>query len=462
MKNVIRLSLLLFMLFILPFNTLAEENYVYWDSGIGGTEKTLNNYFISNSFGDLSSITEITFDNIEVSHNIINTEQSHDISKSKDQSVMAKIDGTTLKIQFSGKLVWNEDSSYLFSGLNCVDTLTGLEYVDTSNVTNMSFMFNRCKALENLDLSSFDTSNVTEMCNMFFRCEALESLDLCNFNTSKVEDMSYMFAECSGLKNVNLSSFNTSNVTGMHGMFEVCSGLENLDLSSFDTSKVEDMSWMFEECSGLKNVNLSSFDTSNVDDMCSMFAECSGLENLDLSSFDTSNVDDMSNMFNECSLLKTIYVSEDWGVPENSYYMFYDCTELIGSNGTEYDSTNTDGEYAKVDREGTTGYFTLRKFIVIFNSNGGNEIERQSLSKNEKVTEPSNPKKVGSQFVNWYTDEELTEVYDFNTGVLGDMVLYAKWDINNPQTGDNIIKYIIITFMSLFALIIIKKIEKYN
>ena len=46
-------------------------------------------------------------------------------------------------------------------------------YLNTSNMTNMSNMFNSCSALTSLDLSSFDTSKVTNMSNMFYGCGAL-------------------------------------------------------------------------------------------------------------------------------------------------------------------------------------------------------------------------------------------------------------------------------------------------
>ena len=71
--------------------------------------------------------------------------------------------------------------------------------LDTSNVTNMSGMFNGCSSLESLDLSNFDTSNVTNMANMFRNCNSLESLDLSNFDTSNVTNMSYMFHGCNNL-----------------------------------------------------------------------------------------------------------------------------------------------------------------------------------------------------------------------------------------------------------------------
>ena len=61
-----------------------------------------------------------------------------------------------------------------------------LSSFDTSNVTDMSYMFGSSEA-ETLDLSSFDTSNVTDMSYMFFNCTVLNELDITGFDTSSVE-----------------------------------------------------------------------------------------------------------------------------------------------------------------------------------------------------------------------------------------------------------------------------------
>ncbi len=162
------------------------------------------------------------------------------------------------------------------------EEISNFENLNTSNVTNMDYMFSACNDLTSLDLSSFDTSNVTSMREMFAACYNLTSLDL--------------------------SSFNTSNVTNMDYMFSACNDLTSLDLSSFDTSNVTNMSYMFNYCNSLSNLNLSSFDTSNVTDMERMFSYCSSLTELDLSSFDISNVTDMNNMFSQCENLEVIWV----------------------------------------------------------------------------------------------------------------------------------------------------------
>ena len=56
----------------------------------------------------------------------------------------------------------------------------------------MSYMFNVCSSLKEINISSFKTNNVTNMNNMFFECSSLKELDLSNFNTNKVTSMSNM------------------------------------------------------------------------------------------------------------------------------------------------------------------------------------------------------------------------------------------------------------------------------
>ena len=87
-----------------------------------------------------------------------------------------------------------KDCSWWFSGFKGLTTITHLEYLNTSQVTNMQYMFSNCESLETLDLSTFNTENVTNMFGMFNSCKSLKSLNLSSFNTSKVKQMGYMFS----------------------------------------------------------------------------------------------------------------------------------------------------------------------------------------------------------------------------------------------------------------------------
>ena len=115
--------------------------------------------------------------------------------------------------------------SRFFGGLVKLETITGLEYLNTANVTDMSLLFNNCQKLTSLDVTHFNTAKVTNMYRMFNAC-GLTSLDLSNFNTAKVENMGLMFSGCSNLKTIYASDkFKTAAVTESKNMFLGCSSL---------------------------------------------------------------------------------------------------------------------------------------------------------------------------------------------------------------------------------------------
>ena len=205
-----------------------------------------------------------------------------DVSEAQDGSILAYMDGTTMKVspKVKGATIYaNSVCSNMFEPKT---NLASIEFnnFDTSKVTDMRYMFYGCSSLTTLDVSNFDTSNVVDMDGMFKNCSSLVSLDLSKFNTSKAFSMGSMFSYCSSLTTLDVSSFDTSNVTGMVGMFEECSSLTTLDVSNFDTSKVTDMRYMFYGCSNLTSLDLSSFDTTNVTLYSGVFSYCPSLSQI--------------------------------------------------------------------------------------------------------------------------------------------------------------------------------------
>ena len=208
-----------------------------------------------------------------------------------------------------------DSMAYWFFGLINLNEISGIENLDTSNVTDMSYMFNNCNTISNIDLSSFNTSNVTDMNNMFCNCRNLTSLDLSSFNTNKVTDMNSMFFDCNNLITLNLSNFDTSNVIDMEGMFCQCYKLKGLDLRNFDTSNVINMKNMFADCAYFNNDNnwgIENWNVSKVIDFSYMFREGTekiSWDSLDLSNWDISLEADVSSMFQErFEPYRTIYV----------------------------------------------------------------------------------------------------------------------------------------------------------
>ena len=206
--------------------------------------------------------------------------------------------------------------------------------------------------------ASFRDFRPTTTAAWFCHYRALKQIEGLEYlNTSEVKDMSSMFWGCSALTSLDLKNFNTQNVTDMSVMFSGCSGLPSLDVSHFNTQNVTSMFGMFSSCSGLPSLDLSHFNTQNVTDMGGMFSGCSGLTSLDLSHFNTQNVTDMIEMFKGCSALTTINSNTAWQCPE-SYSMFADCWQLTGA--VAYDENETDVTMANPE----TGYFTAKSTKV--------------------------------------------------------------------------------------------------
>ena len=142
-------------------------------------------------------------------------------------------------------LILPEDASYFLNDMNfkSVD-VTGW---NLSSTTNFYSLFSYCDNLEEIiGLDTWDTSNVTNMGYMFAYSSSLIYLDLSGFNTSCVEDMSYMFYSCNGLKELDLSSFNTSSLTNTESMFSNSDYLEKIYASdSFVTNNITSSEGMF-------------------------------------------------------------------------------------------------------------------------------------------------------------------------------------------------------------------------
>ena len=264
-----------------------------------------------------------------------------------------------------------------FQNLTKLETITGLEYLNTAKVTDMGYMFSDCSKLTSLDVTHFNTAKVTDMSTMFYNCSSLTSLDVTHFNTANVTDMSYMFQNCLKLPSLDVTNFNTAKVTDMSYMFTSCKKLPSLDVTNFNTAKVTDMSSMFSSCSKLTSLDVTNFNTVNVKKMSRMFTGCSALTSLDVTNFNSENVTNMSYMFNKCSkltsldvsnfntkkvtnmsfmfsycsTLTTIYVNDKFVIDKvtNGSYMFDNCTNL-----KDYAPSKKDHNYANYK----TGYFT--------------------------------------------------------------------------------------------------------
>ena len=280
-----------------------------------------------------------------------------------------------------------------FALLFSLETIQGLEYLNTTNVTDMSGMFNHCVRLTSLDVTHFNTEKVTNMSQMFNDCPRLASLDVTSFNTANVTDMENMFSAGPNLKTIYASDkFVTNAVTKSSGMFAGCESLSGdidwtsgnatdktyakLDGGYFREKGVADRPWVkyadgtltfrcgykkilgkneYELNSGTNRpkwetpgdqINLVVFEPSFANARpTSCYAwfqnfyklkQIEGIENLN-----TENVKDMSDMFSGCSGLISLDVTHfnTENVTRMSG-MFSGCSGLISLDVTHFNTAN--------------------------------------------------------------------------------------------------------------------------
>lgn len=121
---------------------------------------------------------------------------------------------------------------------NYMENLKTIDVFDlnTSNVTDMSAYFSRCRTLSSLgmvlpllrDIKYWDTRKVLSFEGMFTGCILLTSVDLRYWSTQKVINMALMFANCTKLTNLNLEGWDTRSVNTMEGMFKNCKNMSSL------------------------------------------------------------------------------------------------------------------------------------------------------------------------------------------------------------------------------------------
>ena len=240
-----------------------------------------------------------------------------------------------------------------------------LNEIDTSAITDMSFLFARFSIEQCHDLfaeyfehiESFvilaieeqaaqkgesytptDTDRENIKNNLIAQWEtkkqkcinnARERIDFSgiqSWDTSKVVDMSYMFG---GVKEFNqpLNTWNVSSVQNMNGMF-IGTAL-NQPLNAWDTRNVEDMGAMFARSAF--NQPLNTWNVSKVKDMSFMFYESTHF-NQPLNDWDISQVMDMNFMFQNAKSFKQNL--ESWGErlnPQVQTYLIFDNSPLYAN-----------------------------------------------------------------------------------------------------------------------------------
>lgn len=276
------------------------------------------------------------FSNVEEIRFIKGTPNPNGTNVAVEGEAKAHIEGNVLTVASEGEIFANKDCYQMFYRFGNLEPMSetcdlikiSFDNFNTSNVTDMSSMFQECGRLTNIDVSVFDTSQVTDMNNMFYMCESLETLDLNNFKNDKVTNTSYMFKNCFALTNLNLGNFNIG--------------------------KIDDIKFMFDECYNLMNIKgLESFYINNVTDMTGIFYDCSKLSGE--ITISNPNITTYSNMFYNCSTN-----------PNSKFIVKYtnDATKALAKNmvatKTENSNVYLDGTQPATLMDGNTFNSTIR------------------------------------------------------------------------------------------------------
>lgn len=103
-------------------------------------------------------------------------------------------------VKINGNIKTAPRQEYLFASMPKLQTISGLDLIDSSMTTDFSYMFSGDSSLESIDLSGLNTSKVTDFRSMFDGDTSLGSIDLSKIDMSSATNTSNM------LQNTNLSS----------------------------------------------------------------------------------------------------------------------------------------------------------------------------------------------------------------------------------------------------------------
>lgn len=126
-----------------------------------------------------------------------------------------------------------------FSWMVNLESITGIQYLNTSSMTTMHWMFQGCRVLTSLDVSGFNTDKVDNMDGMFAYCP-FTKIDVSNFNTSRVKNMSFMFSYCPNLTTIYVGSgWSTQAVTESLEMFINSPNIRGSKGTTYDANHID-------------------------------------------------------------------------------------------------------------------------------------------------------------------------------------------------------------------------------
>ena len=177
---------------------------------------------------------------------------------------------TKIKVEY----VSFTDVRYMFSFAPSVESIDFVHCnFHDNNIIYLNNMFTDSKVLESITTDNYTKDSIskikpTTMANMFSGCENLWSIDfLDKINTSNVTDMQWLFYHCYELDDPTIGSWDTSKVENMMYMFLEDSTLKTLDIANWDMSSVKNLNMAFLGCSSLTTLDTTNWNLNNVEDL---------------------------------------------------------------------------------------------------------------------------------------------------------------------------------------------------
>ena len=230
----------------------------------------------------------------------------------------------------SGKPVIAKNKQHLKSLITLAISKYGpkvdLNFIDVSNVTNMSGLFDGSDFDGNI--SQWNVSKVTDMSHMF--CDSKFNGDISQWNISDDANIDEMFIGCALEKNGRIPNLKNFDVSGKPVIAKNKQHLKSLitlaiskygpkvDLNFIDVSNVTDMFGLF--AGSDFDGNISQWNVSNVIDMGRMF--CDSKFNGDISVWNVSKVTNMFEMFYDSDFNGDI---SNWNISSDT-----DTTDMFG------------------------------------------------------------------------------------------------------------------------------------
>ena len=282
--------------------------------------------------------------------------------------------------------------SCFFAALSELETITGLEYLNTANVTDMSFLFDHCQKLTSLDLSNFNTAKVTNMNKMFSNCSNLKTIYASDkFTTAAVTESKNMFSYCGSLSgDIDWTSDKATDKTYAKtggGYFRDkaydnrpyvkyadgtltfrCGYKKILGENEYELNSDEELpawnthknkitrvvfeasfanarpttcyAWFKNFSELMKIEGIENLNTENVTSMAFMFSSCNKLAELDVTHFNTANVKNMKYMFECCKGLSSLDVTNFNTANVTNMLAMFGRTSLTSLDVTHFNTAN--------------------------------------------------------------------------------------------------------------------------